>query len=417
MNLGILIPEFPTQTHVFFWREIQALERLGVNVVILSTKRPRDKCPHPFALEAAARTHYLFPPTPAAAQQLALHSRSLGAVSAYLRSIDRDSPELGGLRGIRRRALRRARHGAYLLAAAELVAQSRKHQLDHVHVHSCADAAHVVALAELLGGPPFSLHLHGDLPVYGRDHRQKMAHARFVAAAARPMQKQLIDEVGLPEDRTCTLIMGVNTERFAPDLERDGNGTKFRMITIGRLATCKGHKHALRAVRRIVDRDPTSKIHYEIVGDGPDRRAIEAEIDELGLGERVEMTGSLGEDAIASRLSRADAFVLSSVGIGEASPVAVMEAMAAGLPVVCSVIGGTPDMIENEVDGVLVAQGDEDTLAATLRRLEEQPELRKKLGRAARARAERQFDAVRRAEAMLAEIERTKDRSAAAHVA
>jgi len=410
MNLGILIPEFPTQTHVFFWREVRALEQLGVSVSLLSTKKPRDKCPHPFAVEAAARTHYLFPPGAAAARELAAHARGLAPAARYLGSIDRElNGASRGVAGIRRSAMRQARHAVYLAAAGELLGQARKSKIDHVHVHSCADAAHVVALSELLGGPSFSLHLHGDLPVYGRDHQQKMARALFVAAAAKPMQQQVVDQVGLSEDRTCTMIMGVNTERFTPAPERTGE-RPFRLITIGRLANCKGHKHALHALRNLMDRDPGLDIRYQIVGEGPERGAIEAEIAALRLGERVELTGSLGEDEIRARLQQADAFVLSSVGIGEASPVAVMEAMASGVPVICSIIGGTPDMIDDGVDGLLVAQEDEAGLSNSIRRLYDDTGFRNQLGRAARLRAERQFDAKRRAEVLLATIDGAKRR-------
>src|SRR5262245_33745132 len=104
------------------------------------------------------------------------------------------------------------------------------------------------------------------------------------------------------------------------------------------------------------------------------------------------MAGTLGEEAVRDLLQRADAFVLPSVGLGEAAPVSVMEAMACGLPVVASVIGGTPDMITSGEDGVLVPQGDEKALADALVRLSRGPEERRRLGRAARARAERSFD-------------------------
>jgi colanic acid/amylovoran biosynthesis glycosyltransferase len=62
MRIGMFIPEFPTQTHVFFWREIVALKGLGVDVTILSTRRPKEDCPHEFTREASPLTHYVYPP-------------------------------------------------------------------------------------------------------------------------------------------------------------------------------------------------------------------------------------------------------------------------------------------------------------------------------------------------------------------
>jgi glycosyltransferase involved in cell wall biosynthesis len=91
-------------------------------------------------------------------------------------------------------------------------------------------------------------------------------------------------------------------------------------------------------------------------------------------------------------LSSADAFVLSSIGVGEASPVAVMEAMSSGLPCICSIIGGTPDMIDDGVDGVLVAQKDVSQIETSIRKLCTDLSFRKQIGANAVLKAKRQFD-------------------------
>jgi colanic acid/amylovoran biosynthesis glycosyltransferase len=91
-------------------------------------------------------------------------------------------------------------------------------------------------------------------------------------------------------------------------------------------------------------------------------------------------------------LQASDAFVLPSAGLGEAAPVSVMEAMAIGLPVVCSIIGGTADMITDGVDGLLIAQKDVAGLAQAFEKLARDLTLRQRLGQAARARAIEVFD-------------------------
>jgi colanic acid/amylovoran biosynthesis glycosyltransferase len=178
MRLGMLLPEFPTQTHIFFWREIEALRALGVDVHILSTRPPEVPCPHAFAATARAQTHYVYPPRPAAV--LASARRSPLGWARALQYVQRLSPPLR----------QKARALGYLLCAADLHEWAERQRLDHIHVHSCADAAHLGAMVRLMGGPSYSLHLHGDLPVYGTDHELKSELASFVAAAARPMQRQ-----------------------------------------------------------------------------------------------------------------------------------------------------------------------------------------------------------------------------------
>ena len=106
----------------------------------------------------------------------------------------------------------------------------------------------------------------------------------------------------------------------------------------------------------------------------------------------ITFAGTLGEEDVTSELMRADAFVLPSVGHGEAWPVSVMEAMACGLPVVSTIIGATPEMITPEVDGLLVEQHNEKAIADALLRLARDPELRRRMGLAAKKTAQDRFD-------------------------
>jgi glycosyltransferase involved in cell wall biosynthesis len=125
-----------------------------------------------------------------------------------------------------------------------------------------------------------------------------------------------------------------------------------------------------------------------IVGDGPDRAQVEAEIRRLGLAERVELAGE--RDDVPQLLAASDVFVLASRS--EGLPVSVLEAMAAELPVAASAVGGLAELVDDGETGILVPAGDEVALAEALRRLVADPELRRKLGAAGRARAEAEFD-------------------------
>ncbi|MDP9034382.1 MAG: glycosyltransferase [Myxococcota bacterium] len=392
MRIGMFIPEFPTQTHVFFWREIAALRGLGLDVSIVSTRRPKEPCPHEFAREAAPLTHYVYPPALGPSARGMGHGRGVVRVAKYLSSLT------AGSRG---RAL------GYAVCAAHLADLAERRGIDHLHVHSCADAAHVAAMAHLWSGLPYSLHLHGDLPVYGTDHAMKMRHASFIAAAARPLQEQIISQIGVPRERVFRMIMGVDLSRLrlrARPTEEPGHAAgPLHLVSISRLADCKGHRFALAAVRRAIDAG--AELRYTIAGSGPDRVKIEAEVARLGLGEQVRFAGSLSEQGVAELLEAADVFVLTSVGMGEASPVAVMEAMATGVPAICSRIGGTADMVDSGVDGLLVAQEDVGGITDALLTLHRDRAMIARLGAAARRRAEREFDATVLARQLVATIE------------
>jgi colanic acid/amylovoran biosynthesis glycosyltransferase len=389
MRIGILIPEFPTQTHVFFWREIVALRRNGVTVDILSTRKPKDGCPHDFGTAAAAETHYLYPPEPRLALA-ALGGRGLARVGAYIASLTPSS---------------RAKALGFAVCAADLASFARRRGIEHVHVHSCADAAHVTAMSFLLSGLPYSLHLHGDMAVYGTDHRQKMQHAAFVGVAARPLLDQ-VAEAGVPRHRAFRMIMGVDLSRFEPRAPRASDAGALHLVSVSRLALCKGHVFALEAIRRVIDSG--IEVRYSIGGAGSDRTAIEGDVERLGLRDRVTFVGPLSEDGVSTLLKTADVCLLTSVGLGEASPVAVMEAMASGVPAICSRIGGTADMIDSGVDGILVDQEDVTGIADAIQMLARDRSALAHMGAQARKRAEQDFDARSLARSFVANILSTR---------
>lgn len=380
LRLGYLVPEFPSQTHVFFWREIGVLRRTGAHIALLSTRRPPLACRHDFAPEAIAQTHYVFPP-------------AVSSIAAWIRAgapgRSRALAYLGQLKatGIKSRM----RQCALLASAIDLACWARREKIDHIHGHSCADAAHVLALSDRIGGPPYSLTLHGDLDVYGRDHHAKMAGAAFISVVGNHLRRQVMERVGVPGSRVFVTCMGVETSQLATlGRERSYQAGTLHLVTVARLNPAKGHIHALAAVECGLKEG--LDLHYTIAGDGPHIEALQARVRDLGLGNHVTMTGTLGESEVYQLLSRADAFVLPSTGLGEAWPVSVMEAMGAGLPVIASVIGATPEMITPGEDGYLVPQGDEQALLEAIKLLAGDVDTRRRIGEAARRTALKRFD-------------------------
>lgn len=381
MRLLYLVPEFPSQTHAFFWREVQALRALGAEVVMVSTRRPPpNACRHEFAQAATEQTRYLFPPN-WVRDAIFLLARPAGVLRAlsYLAGLEESGP------------LQRLAAVPLILPAAKLARLARTLEASHLHVHSFANSAHVAALARVLGGCEYSLTLHGDLEVYGRDHARKTSHARFITCVTNPLRTQAMQRLGLPASRVHLLWMGVDTHHFTPkDRSPRPLGTPLRLLSVARLHVNKGHRFALRALKRIKDQGLDAT--YTIVGDGPAREEIEQEVLALGLSGSVTLTGTRSESEILRLLQSSDALLLTSVGMGEAAPVAVMEAMSCGLPAVCSVIGGTREMIDHGRDGFLVEQEDVDGIASCLVQLSTKPELALKMGSAARVRAVKDFD-------------------------
>lgn len=380
IRLGYFIPEFPSQTHAFFWREYCALRDLGADISLLSTRQPEvNACRHSFNLEARANTHYVFPPSIMAFWlMLFTRPRLIWRCVKYIFRLKQANLSS------------RIRLLPLIACATDLCQYAKKHQLQHIHAHSMANVAHLVAMCHLLGGPTYSVAAHGDLQVYGTDHRAKLAGASFLVAVTRPLISQLLQNTNHTSKSIHLIWMGVNTDDFQPTHKREYVQNRLHLVTIARLHRTKGHRYALQAVRHAVDQG--YDIRYTIAGSGPHSGEIEATIRELNLTDRVSMAGMVDENGVKTLLRNSDAFVLSSSGFGEAAPVSVMEAMASGLPVICSRIGGTPDMLEDGVDGLLVDQRDVGGLTSAIIRLASDTALRQKLANTARLKAVNEFD-------------------------
>jgi glycosyltransferase involved in cell wall biosynthesis len=185
--------------------------------------------------------------------------------------------------------------------------------------------------------------------------------------------------------------MGVETSELASlGRHRSYIDGSLHLVTVARLNQRKGHVHALAAIQRGVQLG--LDLRYTIAGEGPYRESIQSQVAKLGLQDRVTLTGTQSETEVYQLLSDADAFVLPSIGTGEAWPVSVMEAMGAGLPVIASEIGATPEMINSGVDGFLVAQGDDQAILENIVALARNVDMRARIGEAARGTARRRFD-------------------------
>jgi colanic acid/amylovoran biosynthesis glycosyltransferase len=378
MKIGYFVPEFPNQTHAFFWREAAAMEAAGDEILFLSSRRPpADACPHDFANAARARTHYVYPPRwGAAAGFLAARPGRAAAAVAYVAGLSETS-----VKG-------RARLMGLIACAADMALACRAAGVRHVHIHSCADAAHIGALANILDGISYSLTLHGDLPVYGRDHRAKMARAALVTAVTAPLARQIAEKI--PGRAAPVIWMGVDMDSFSPPDAPKARGGTIHAVTIARLNLVKGHRYFLEAMARA--RAEGADVRYSIAGEGPYRAELEREIAVLGLQDHATLLGVVSQDRVRDLLRQADLLALTSIGQGEAAPVAVMEAMACGLPVICSRIGGTPDMIDDGINGFLVDQKDVDGIHDALMRLTREDGLADRISVAARAQAREAFD-------------------------
>lgn len=387
--IGILVPQFPGQTHIFFWREIAALERRGAQVQLFSTRPPPPGLiAHAWSAEAAARCIYLMPPSAA---------DLIRGAAAFAR------PRLHRLLGTDAPALRRDL-ALCLPAAFALRRRAAERGVAHVHVHSCGRAALIAALSRALGGPSYSLTLHGPMQDYGPGQRTKWRGARFGSVITRRLEGELRAALGEDTPPLAVQPMGVEPARFArPEPYRPPEpGAPLRLFSCARLNRVKGHEEVLEAVAllRAEGRDVRLEIAGEDDAGGSGYRGtLEARRAALGLEGAVTLLGAVDEGVVRAKLHGAHAFVLASWA--EPLGVAYMEAMAAGVPVIGTDAGGAPELIRNGTDGLLVPPRDVKALAAAIAGLAEDPGRAQRLARAGAQRVAEGFTSDRGAEMLL----------------
>jgi glycosyltransferase involved in cell wall biosynthesis len=177
---------------------------------------------------------------------------------------------------------------------------------------------------------------------------------------------------------------GINLNEIAERGAEGGNPGK-EVLFVGRLHPVKGAQYLLGAMSIVHRELPEAKLI--LVGDGEEREHLETLTDNLGIRECVEFAGRVPHERVQDYMNQAEVFVLSS--LSEGFPVTILEAMACGLPVVATRVGGVPDIIEDGTNGYLVDAMNQEQIAEALLKLLQNDQLRKEISNNNRKEAER----------------------------
>ncbi len=283
-----------------------------------------------------------------------------------------------------------------LRAALSLVRIIRRERPLILHTHT-AKAGTVGRLAALLAGaarPPVVVHtFHGHVlrgyfsPLKERLVRlveRLLARTTTALVAVSPQVRDELVALGVaPPERFVVIRVGIDLERRAPPDAAPAPLPEAELVVgwAGRMTAIKRVADAVESVARLRKRGVDALL--VLVGDGPDRALAETRARELGISEHVMFPGTVEEMGPWYRAF--DVFLLPSAN--EGTPVAAIESLAAGIPVVASNVGGVPDVVREGEDGFLVSAGDVEGFADRLERLARDPELRRSMGEAAAPRA------------------------------
>lgn len=357
-RLGYVLKMYPRLSETFIVDEILALEEAGTRLSIFSLRPPDDGRFHGDLALVQATASYLPP---------------FGSVSTFeaLRALSRlNISELGTVLDFLD-LLPDRRRATLLIQSLHLANLVRAHSLDHLHAHFMTVAAHTAYVAHLLTGVPFTVTAHAK-DIFR--HEVDAEVFRLIAAAAKAVVTVCDANKAYIEDhlvdnraRVERIYNGVFIDNRAPDIARRTD----LILAVGRLVEKKGFHHLVDACADL--RRQRQPFRCIIVGEGDQEQRLRRQIAGLDLADSVEMAGPLSRHRVTELMRTARVLVApcieASDGNRDALPTVILEALAHGLPVVGTSLGGIPEILDDGASGLLVAPGDVEDLAIAIRRL------------------------------------------------
>jgi glycosyltransferase involved in cell wall biosynthesis len=375
-GFAYLFERFPSFSQTFCYREVAELDRQGETPAIFSIRKPADEPPQDWDEKIVDRVQYL----PAEAQLTREIDEALKN-GRFPKSV----VDLVAEWGRRPDFLR-------LYQAIYVGSRLREMQINHVHAHFAGLAARTAYWIEKFFGIPFSFTAHANDIFVPQEFEIGLAKlfgaARRVITVSDYAANFLRERFPQDAAKVHRIYNGLDLSKFE---RADFSKPVPMIVAIGRLIEKKGFTHLIRACDLLKKRG--RDFHCEIIGEGPNE--LRAEIAKLDLEPQVKLAGPQNQTQIAHQLGNASVFVLPAVvdpdGARDNLPTVIMEAMAAGLPVVSTFVGGIPEMVVQDETGFLVQPGDYVALADAIERVIVDPALARKLGQAGRDRAEGLF--------------------------
>lgn len=267
---------------------------------------------------------------------------------------------------------------------------------DVVHCHfgpNGDDAAILMELGVLRGKLVATFHSYDVLlgmRSRGKIYRRLVRHADAVHSISEYNRKWL-ESFGFPRERIHYHPMGIHVGRFTAPRCADAAAGEVRILTVARLAPEKGLDYGLQAIAAVQRQHPQWRLRYRVIGGGELAGRLAAQVEQLGLADVVELSGAQDQEVVRAALLHAHVFFLPS--LAEALPIAIMEAMACGLPVIATDVGGVAELVRTGETGRLVPPADVAALEVALTELLGcTPAERRRMGEAGRALVAQRHD-------------------------
>jgi glycosyltransferase involved in cell wall biosynthesis len=413
--LAYLFPAFPVLHQTFTLGEVVGLKRRGYEICLFSLRGADGGQQQKEAEALIAETEYA--PPLLSAGMIGPFWRALKArpadVAALFASVvaawrtrhpaasDHSVAPPATTLSFYERMLAIYHHNAWVYLAKSLVLvpyaiwmgeRLKARGITHVHAHWATYPTTTAYLVKQWSGIPYSFTAHAyDIYMIDRMLPTKVAESVFVVTCARTNRDYL---VAMGDARFAAKVHvnyhGADLSRFSP--ARHQRGARYRVMSCGWLKEYKGFHYLLDALALLVERGIDATL--DLAGDGPQKPFLERKARELGVADRITFHGFIGHDRLAELYRSADAFALPSIVMGsygrqDVIPNVLAEAMAVGVPVIGTRIGGVAELVDDGDSGLLVPERDPVALADALERVWEDRALAARLATRGREKVER----------------------------
>jgi len=389
-KIAYLAPELPSLSATFVTNEILALESKGLEVHPFSVHKPGHQAHGKQAEDLAERTEVLYD------RSIFQTFTSLLKVfvKAPVRTMKAKALLISDMFKVGLFSLQSLKLAYQFLRGAYLAGQLIEKKVHHLHIHFAHVPTQIGMYAATMAGIPFSFMVHAN-DIFERPLliKEKVARSHKTMSISQ-FNIDLMKRKGADLKQIEIVRCGVDANQYG-DLEgKQDSNTEFVIGTIGRLVEKKGIDTLIDAAKVLKEKNYSFRI--EIAGDGPLRTELEAQVQDLELGDRIQFLGSLPHMEVMKWMKQLNAFVLAGKkdrnGDMDGIPVVLMEAMMLGIPVISTKLSGIPELVIHEETGLIGEPGSAFELSQNLIRYIESEGLVERLIPLARQRIETEFD-------------------------
>ncbi|MEO8392322.1 MAG: glycosyltransferase [Chloroflexota bacterium] len=384
-KLAYIVSRFPTVTETFILREMIEVERQRMPISLFTLIKDSPDVVHEEAkpwVERAQTVSYL------SRQLISANLRALWAQPIlYITLLWITIHDLWGCWNFFLRDV-------FLFPKAVAFAQIMERQgIEHLHAHWATHTAYAAYIVHRLNGIPFSFTAHAhDIYIRKAMLCRKIEAAAFVATISEFNVRELTADCGEQvRSKIHVVRCGVAVPPVLPQPAQADQ--PFTILTVASLRDYKGHPYAIQACQLI--RSRLGAFQWLVIGGGPDRAALEAQIAQAGVGDCFHLLGAKPEHEVHAMMTKTDLLVMSSIMLPDRRmdgiPVALMEGMALAVPAVATDVSGIPELVENNVTGRLVPERNAGALADAIVELYTDRAKARALGQAGRGRIETEF--------------------------